>query len=226
MLRILRIELERHAPFTAIGALSGILIVLLLGTTGLSRFSADAFWTLHPLHVFLSALVTTSMYRLRGRGSVVGAVVIGYVGSVGIATVSDCLIPYVGEWMLSLPNRGVHLGFVERPWIVNPLAVAGIGAAFAKPWTKLPHAGHVLLSTWASLFHMGLAMDGAPGPGAMIVVGMFLFLAVWLPCCASDIVFPLLFSKRNASRIRVEARSADRATAPPDGPPRRPPSRA
>jgi hypothetical protein len=29
----------------------------------------------------------------------------------------------------------------------------------------------------------------------MILVGVFvvLFIAVWLPCCISDIVFPLLF---------------------------------
>ncbi|MDK2972978.1 MAG: hypothetical protein PWP23_2733 [Candidatus Sumerlaeota bacterium] len=28
-----------------------------------------------------------------------------------------------------------------------------------------------------------------------LVVAVFLFIAVWLPCCTSDIVFPLLFSK-------------------------------
>jgi len=26
-----------------------------------------------------------------------------------------------------------------------------------------------------------------------VLVPVFLFLAVWLPCCTSDIVFPLLF---------------------------------
>jgi len=28
-----------------------------------------------------------------------------------------------------------------------------------------------------------------------IVIGLFLFLSVWLPCCLSDIIFPLLFVK-------------------------------
>jgi hypothetical protein len=27
----------------------------------------------------------------------------------------------------------------------------------------------------------------------MLAIFVFLFLAVWLPCCLSDIVFPLLF---------------------------------
>lgn len=26
-------------------------------------------------------------------------------------------------------------------------------------------------------------------------IPLFLFLAVWVPCCTSDIVFPLLFAK-------------------------------
>jgi hypothetical protein len=29
----------------------------------------------------------------------------------------------------------------------------------------------------------------------MILTPIFLFLAVWIPCCTSDIIFPLLFVK-------------------------------
>ncbi|NLE41700.1 MAG: class I SAM-dependent methyltransferase, partial [Lentisphaerae bacterium] len=54
-------------------------------------------------------------------------------------------------------------------------------------------AGHVLLSTWASLFHMMAAMGGGEiGATTIVLMGAFLFLAVWLPCCTSDIVFPLV----------------------------------
>jgi hypothetical protein len=28
-----------------------------------------------------------------------------------------------------------------------------------------------------------------------VLIAAFLFLAVWVPCCTSDILFPLLFSK-------------------------------
>jgi hypothetical protein len=63
------------------------------------------------------------------------------------------------------------------------------------PKTKVPHAGHVLLSTWASLFHMTMAFGEDVSPTTWVVVPVFLFLAVWVPCCTSDIVFPLLFSK-------------------------------
>ncbi len=193
-------ELKRHSPFTALGALTGVAIMVALVAADVPReVSHEIFWILHPLHVLLSALVTASMYRLRGSGNWLSTIVIGYLGSVGIATLSDSIIPYLGEWMLDLPNRGIHLGFIERWWLVNPLAILGIVLSFVRPTTRVPHAGHVLLSTWASLFHMALALGTEVSVATYLVVGLFLFLAVWLPCCASDIVFPLLFVKDGSS---------------------------
>lgn len=51
-----------------------------------------------------------------------------------------------------------------------------------------------------SLFHILIAVDGTPSAWSFVVIFFFLFLSVWLPCCLSDIVFPLLFVKRAASR--------------------------
>lgn len=189
-------ELKAHAPFTIVGTLTGVAIMAVLLTAEVPRsLSASLFWTFHPIHVFLSALVTAGMYRLHGRGKLWATIVIGYVGSIAIATLSDCIIPYVGECLLELPNKGVHLGFIEKWWLVNPLAAVGIAVAYYWPRTKFPHAGHVLLSTWASLFHITMAMGEQPDMTRLAIVPVFLFLAVWVPCCTSDIVFPLLFSK-------------------------------
>ena len=58
-------ELKSHAPFTAMGTVSGILIILFISVANVPRgFSETLFWILHPVHVLLSALVTTSMYKL------------------------------------------------------------------------------------------------------------------------------------------------------------------
>ena len=89
----------------------------------------------------------------------------------------------------------VHIGFIEGWYVVIPAAIAGVLIAFFKPKTKFPHAGHVLLSTWASSFHMLMAMGGNVSLFKMVGSFAFLFLAVWIPCCFSDIVFPLLFIK-------------------------------
>ena len=196
-------ELREHAQFTIFGAITGILIMILFQRIP-SKVSYNIFYIFHPIHVLLSALVTASIYGLhtcghgkhiKGKCNLWILLIIGYVGSVGIATVSDSIMPYLGEALLRMPNRGIHLGFIERWWLVNPLALIGILIAYFRPGTKFPHAGHVLLSTWASLFHIIMAMGQSLSWISYIVIFIFLFLAVWVPCCISDIVFPLLFVK-------------------------------
>ncbi len=161
--------------------------------------SEQLFWRFHELHVFCSALATAGMYRLHSRGRLWATILVGYVGCIGVATISDCIIPYVGEWLVQAHDPHVHAGFIEKWWLINPLAAAGIALAFFWPNTKFPHAAHVLLSIGASLFHMTMAMNDF-SPVKLIALSAFLFFAVWVPCCTSDIVFPLLFSgKENPS---------------------------
>jgi hypothetical protein len=189
-------ELRSHAPFTLFGALTGIVVMLIFYKLPF-EISSNIFYVLHPVHVLLSAEVTASMYELHIRGKIKlwAVILIGYLGSIGIATLSDSIIPYIGETMLSLPNTGMHLGFIEKWWLVNPLALLGIAIAIYRPRTKFPHAAHVLLSTWASLFHIIMALGGIINWFLSLSIFLFLFLAVWIPCCVSDIVFPLLFVK-------------------------------
>lgn len=203
MIKTILKELRHHAPFTFFGALTGIVIMILFQRVP-SGVAYKLFYTFHPLHVVLSALVTASIYRLhvcgpgphiKGKCNLWILFIIGYVGSVGIATLSDSIIPYLGETLLNMPHRHVHIGFIEEWWLVNPLAIIGIAIAYRFPHTKFPHAGHVLISTWASLFHIIMAMGKTITLGVYAAVFAFLFLAVWAPCCISDIVFPLLFVK-------------------------------
>ncbi len=198
-------ELKKHAPFTIFGALTGIIIMFLFQKIP-AELSYDVFYILHPIHVVLSALVTASMYKLhtcenisskciKGKCNFWTLAIIGYVGAIGIATISDSLLPYLGESLLNMPNREIHIGFIEKWWLVNPLAILGVAIAYYRPTTKFPHGGHVLLSTWASLFHIIMAIEEPLHWIIYVAVFLFLFLAVWIPCCLSDIVFPLLFVK-------------------------------
>lgn len=189
-------ELKHHAPFTFFGALTGIFVMFIFKEIPLN-VSHRIFYILHPIHVLLSAVVTVSIYKLhaKDKSNLWILILIGYLGSVGIATLSDSVIPYLGESLLNLPNKSIHLGFIEEWWLVNPAAFIGIALACLKPTTKIPHSGHVLLSTWASLFHIIMAIAGSLLWHSYIVIFLFLFLAVWIPCCVSDIIFPLLFVK-------------------------------
>ncbi len=189
-------QLAAHAPFTAIGTVSGIALVLLLTLLRVpAAVSEAAFWILHPSHVLLSAYVTTVMYRSAGRRKWWLLLLVGWVGSVGIATLSDSVIPFLGELLLALPSRHIHVGFIEKWWLVNPLALAGIALALVGKSTRFPHAAHVLLSTWASLLHITMAVWNPLRLIEYLAIAVFLFLSVWVPCCTSDIVFPLLLAR-------------------------------
>ncbi len=206
MFKIIQGELKEHFPFTLFGALTGVILLMLLRNVS-HGVSHNLFYLFHPAHIVLSAIVTASLYKsylINEKNEIVKFVkvlIVGYVGAIVIGTLSDSLIPYWGENLLDMEAAHAHIGFMDKWWLINPLAIAAIVFAYFRPATKFPHAGHVLLSTWASLFHMLMAVDhdhAVPYFGIFI----FLFLAVWLPCCVSDIVFPLLFVK-DKSKIKI-----------------------
>jgi len=200
MLKLIITELRHHIPFTIFGTLTG-LVLLGLGRNLPSHISYKLFYTLHPVHVVFSAMATASMYGLykcgcfKGKCNLWQLIPVSIVGALGIATLSDSLIPFIGEKLLNMPHAHVHIGFIEEPWLVLPMAFFGIGLAYFRPSTQFPHFGHVLLSTWASLFHILMASGETISSATYVTMAVFLFLAVWLPCCISDIVFPLLFVK-------------------------------
>jgi len=185
MLRRIASELKEHAPFTALGAASGIIIMVIIVLANVpSQISQTAFHTLHPLHVVLSALTTTAMYRKYGNSKIWAAVLIGYFGSIGIATISDAIIPYLGGALLGLDIE-FHIPFIEtekmpfieiETWIIiNSAAVLGIIIGILKPTTKISHLGHVFLSTWASLFYF-TAFSVARWLPLLPLIFMFLFI--------------------------------------------------
>ena len=207
-------ELKSHAPFTLFGASTGIVCMLLFKNLE-HETSYRMFYVFHPAHVVLSAMVTATIFQLHTkRPKFIVVLLVGFFGSIGIATLSDSLIPHLGELLLGMhvnihshEHTGfaeqAHVGFIEGWYLVIPAAIAGVLIAYFRPKTKFPHAGHVLLSMWASSFHMLMAMGGQLSTWRLVGSFGFLFLAVWLPCCISDIIFPLLFVKSPADSLHV-----------------------
>ena len=132
-------ELKGHAPFTILGALAGIMFMLIF--RNISRANASMLFSIfHPSHVLLSAMVTASLFSIHKKGkNFLLILVIGYFGSIGIATLSDSVIPYAGEKIFGLDVPGhhqlhaddehhqcsenahssIHLGFIEEWYIIN-----------------------------------------------------------------------------------------------------------
>ncbi len=202
MWKTISCELRRHAPFTALGALIGVAVAVFFVYGQVPRHvSHRLFSTFHPLHVLFSAIATTAVFRIHGKHSLWATVLVGFFGAIAIGTLSDSLIPYLGELLIGVHDEHMHaeahIGFIELWWLVNPLAILGviIGILWSRP--RLPHGAHVLLSTGASLFHvlMGMQEGSVVRADTMALTLLFLFLAVWAPCCFSDIAFPMLFCK-------------------------------
>jgi len=164
-------ELKNHAPFTLLGAVTGIAIMFLFvhipHTTAL-----NIFYVLHPIHVLLSALVTTSMYKLHKSGeascNLPILLIVGFTGSIGIATISDSLIPYLGEVMLNMPARALS------HWLYRKVVAD-------KP-SRNPGSHHCLLSTVNKVSprrarpaeHMGLNLSYNHGRGRYIKLAVVL----------------------------------------------------
>ncbi|WP_146682218.1 hypothetical protein [Limihaloglobus sulfuriphilus] len=268
-IKAILVELRHHSPFTLFGAFLGLVFMLLfkdLSTAALHSL----FMVFHPGHVLLSAFVTTSLYKINNpKTGIIKLCIIGYVGSIGIATLSDCVLPYFGERIMgiSVPVHAalhsehsddtdianadetmhehgeemtqdhagedtaehvhtdecehqhnhhhdgfiyeklglpadLHLAFIDDWEIVTPAALLGIFMAMFFPATKFPHAIHVLISTWASSCHIMLNLTQDLTIYTMAGILVVLFIAVWVPCCLSDIVFPVAFSHGGCSYCR------------------------
>ena len=187
-------QLKVHAPYTALGAVTGIIIMVIVVVGKVPVGVSQAiFYSLHPIHVVLSALATTAMFMKFNNRRIWLVVLVGWTGSLGIATMSDAVIPYFGAVLLHVPIE-FHIPFIEKWWL-NLLALVGVMIGYKKQTTKIPHFGHVLLSTWASLFYF-VAFGVANWISLLPFILLFLFLAVWIPCCTSDIIYPLLFVRK------------------------------
>ncbi len=138
MLRRIAHELKEHIPFTALGALTGIMMMTIIALGNVPvHVSYTAFYVSHPVHVLLSALVTTAMYMRYRKARFLAAVIIGWTGSAGIATISDALIPYLGGTLLHAQME-FHVPFTEpEHWWVNLVALAGIAIGLPCYWAGL-----------------------------------------------------------------------------------------
>jgi len=198
-------ELAAHIPYSVFTAtfaiiLTGILTVLML-LVAPGKVTTTAGQLLHcfPPAAHAAQFATTSAMFWRHDRSFWKAVLIGVVGSIGVCGISDVMFPYLGGNLL-----GVHMHFhwciIEHPLLVVPFVVVGVvtGIAAAEQIPRVTffsHSSHVLVSSMASLLYLvsfGLT-DWMNHLGAVLPL---VVVAVLLPCCTSDIVFPLLFVSR------------------------------
>ena len=161
------------------------------------------FHVLHPIHLLLSAMATTAMFCRYDR-RLWRAIIVGFIGAVGVCGLSDIFMPYLAGRWLALKHMHFHWCLIEHPQMVLPFVLLGIlsgllAATAVSKSTVFSHSAHVFVSCAASLFYLicfgvqdWFSADKLPYVFAIVV------LCVTIPCCLSDILFPLLIAAPEA----------------------------
>lgn len=205
--REIRNELLEHLPFTVFSVAAGMVILGLLtyGTIGaerevVERGTRSLFHVFHPFHVLLSTVTTTAMFWRHERRWL-KAIIVGVIGAVGICGISDIFLPYIAGFLVGVQMH-LHICVIEHPLLILTYVAVGLVLGFALPRTThkgtiFSHSAHVLVSSMASLLYLvSFGLHDWVAVGGMVLI--YMVVAVILPCCTSDIVFPLLLTSEPA----------------------------
>jgi len=197
-------ELREHLPYTVFAALIGVGLMSLISfgaaLTGrqslLPEASQGLFHVFHFSHLFFSAIATTAMFWRHER-LLLKTIGVGFFGTVLPCGTSDVIFPFLGGKVLGV-SMEFHLCIAQHPLLVLPFLFGGIAVGFLLPSvqrsTLFSHAGHVILSSTATMLYL-VSFGVADWLRFSALVFLLLIAAVMVPCCTSDIVFPLLFTR-------------------------------
>lgn len=197
------VEFAHHLPYTIVGSLIAMAAVWIFGTQRLGRGETallleearSAFHLFHPLHVLLSAIATTSLFWRHER-HLLRAIIVGALGTVIPCGLSDYIFPYLGGRLLGQTMQ-LHICLLDHPQLFYPFLALGIvGGLWAEERLAgshlFSHGAHIFVSSAASLLYFiafgftGWMVDvRLVFPACLTIV-----LAVWIPCCISDVVVP------------------------------------
>lgn len=186
-------ELKEHTPFTLGAVLVSVLIVIVVHYILKKEVGEGVFHIFHFGHIFVSAVATAGLYY-KYKKNVFNALLIGVSGALLIGSVSDVIFPHIGAVLLN-NDIHFHLPLIEETAQTMFFAIVGSFVGVITKTTKVPHLLHVFLSVFASLFYL-LAFTSVFSAFYLFISFFIVFIAVIIPCCLSDIVFPLIFIKK------------------------------
>jgi len=206
-------EIRNHLPYTIFSTALGLVLIgmltfiaQLLNQSEFPQAASGLFHVFHPIHILLSAAATTTMFWTHER-RIFRALIIGFIGSVGICSLSDILMPYVSGLLLDVEME-LHLCILDHPESLLPFVITGLIAGLVasnaiEKSTFFSHSSHVLVSSMASILY--LISYGLHGWMAFMgSIFVYMVLAVLIPCCISDIAFPLFFVKTEEEEVYEE----------------------
>lgn len=203
------LELMHHLPYSIFGVTISLLLMglmtflaILIQSEGLlPQASSELFHVFHPAHVLFSAVASTAMFWKHEK-NLIKAILIGLLGSITICGLSDIIFPLVGGFILG-SDMHMHVCIIEAPFSIIPFAIVGVLAGLAatesfERSTEYSHSAHVFISSVASILYL---IGYGVHDWIHVIGGVFLvtIIAVMIPCCASDIIFPIACLHKNCA---------------------------
>jgi len=192
-------ELKHHIPFTLIATLIAVILIAIIYQKNI-LISESFFHIIHPLHLFVSATVSAAIFY-KYKNNFIQALLIGISASIIIGSLSDVIFPYLGGALLNFGTY-FYLPLFEEPILIFSVAILGSIIGIETKFTKIPHFVHVLLSVFAGLFYL-VFFSASLNLINFIEIFLIVFVTVLIPCCISDIVFPLLFVEKNENKKKL-----------------------
>lgn len=197
-------ELQLHLPYTIFSVAAGMVFLGILGAllekNDFPLAARNLFHIFHPLHLLFSATATTAMFWRHDK-KFPKAILIGFIGAVVICSISDIILPYLAGKLLGIEME-LHICVIDHPSLILPFVFFGIFTGLVVPGkvesTIYSHATHILLSSMASILYL-VSFGLVQWIAVIGMVFIYMVLAVMIPCCTSDIIFPLLLTKENSS---------------------------
>lgn len=192
--KIILKELEEHIPFTAAAALVSIIIMsFLLIKQNLISYATSFFLLFHLAHVLFSSIVSTAIFY-NYKKKILLSLFSGILIAVSVGSISDIIFPYLGILLFNLPIS-FHLPLLESPLLILGIALFGSVTGIIARKTKFPHFAHVLISLLASLLYI-FSYSTNFSILTFLLIFLITSVSVIVPCCLSDIIFPLLFQNK------------------------------
>ena len=171
------------------------------GAALMGHASHVVFHVFHPIHMLFSAIATTAMFW-RYERKFLKAILTGLIGALGVCSMSDVIMPYLSGLLLGAHDMTFHWCLIQHPMLVLPFALTGVGvgilcAETVQRSTYFSHSAHVFVSSAASIFYL-VSFGFTEWPSQLGAVFILMVLAVTIPCCFSDVVFPLLVTSKEA----------------------------
>jgi hypothetical protein len=185
-------ELKEHGPFTFLATLVAIMLVVIVKFSFSQNIPEALFHIMHPAHIFVSALVSAAIFY-KYKKNIIQALLVGMFVSLIIGTISDVLVPWLGGLLFNFETN-LHVPLFQETFLILSTAIIGSILGIITKISKEPHFLHVFLSVFASLFYLTSFSQGLSYIEFVLMV-LIVFIAVLIPCCMSDIFFPVILSK-------------------------------